>query len=215
MSGTPRRRDSDSPAQTGGAIAPFVDQPSSRRPSLVFTLFPWGRPALWAPVVDAVHAARDFLLPAAEDVPPSRAARISPAKEPVSMSIQKAPAKHPRRVAEASPSLARLEAAVRKAGSAKAKARDAKAALKQAKKAFRVARKAAKAARKDVEALQAAIASAEERAAAAAKRARTTKPARKTRRAASSTPADAEVVYTEAFASPTDTSDASPSATSS
>ena len=49
----------------------------------------------------------------------------------------------------------------------------------------------------------------------AAKRARTTKPARKTRRAPSSTHADAEVMYTEALAIPTDTVDESPAATSS
>jgi len=135
------------------------------------------------------------------------------------MPLAKAPAKDPRPVAEATPSHARLEAAVRKAAGAKAKARNAKAALKKAKKSFRVARKAAKAARKDLQALQAAITSAEERAAAAAKRASTTRrapktelvragtketPARATRRASSPPHSDAEVVYTEALATPTD-----------
>jgi len=153
------------------------------------------------------------------------------------MSVAKAPAKKPLPEAEATPSSARLEAAVRKAASAKAKARDAKAALKKAKKGFRLARKAAKAARKEADALQAAITRAEEKAAAAAKRARaarraprknlssatattlqplpvTPKPVRKTRRASSSTHPDADVVYTEALATPTDTLDGSPSATS-
>jgi len=129
--------------------------------------------------------------------------------------------------AEPTPSSARLEAAVRKAASAKAKARDAKAALKKAKKGFRIARKAAKAARKEVDALQAAITRAEEKAAAAARRARatrrapkadvsrpaanatprppvTTKPVRKTRRASSSAHPDADVLDVEPLATPTD-----------
>lgn len=184
---------------------------------------------MWAPVVDAVYAARDFFY-GADDVPTSLAVESSPAKEAMNMPVAKAPAKHPRPVAEATPSDARLEAAVRKAAGAKAKARTAKAVLKKAKKAFRVARKAAKAARKDVQALQAALISAKERAAAAAKRARTTRrapktelaraeakkaPARKARRASPSAHSDSEVVYTEALATPTDTDDGSPAPTSS
>ncbi len=207
-------------------MLPFIDQPDTRQPRLAVTLISWRWPAIWAPFVDAVYAARDFFLYGTD------------AKEAMKMPVAKAPAKIPLPTLEAAPSSARLEAAVRKAASAKAKARDAKAALKRAKKGFRLARKAAKAARKEVAALQAAITSAEERAAAAAKRARaarrapkadparataiatprrpvTPKPARKTRRAASSTQPGPEVVYTEALATPTDTVDDSPSATSS
>jgi len=220
---------SDSPVPTGSAISPFVDQPIIRRPSLVFKLLPWRRPAMWAPVVDAVYAARDFFY-GTDDVPTSLAAQSSPAQEPMNTPVAKTPAKDPRAVAETTPAHARLEAAVGKAAGAKAKARDAKAVLKKAKKAFRVARKAAKAERKDLQALQAALTSAEERAAAAAKRARTTRrapktglaragtketPARQTRRASSSGHSDAEVVYTEALATPTDTPEGSPAPTSS
>ncbi len=144
------------------------------------------------------------------------------------MPVAKAPVKDSRPVPEATPGHARLEAAVRKAAGAKAKAREAKAELKKAKKVFRVARKAAKAARKDLQALQAIITNAEERAVAAAERARRrtpktelarpgTKetPARQTRRASSSAHSDAELVYTEALATPTDTLEGPPPPTSS
>jgi hypothetical protein len=206
---------SDALAETGSALAPFVDRPNGRRRVLPFPLPAWGRPAIWAPVVDAVYAARDFLTSGAEAHPTSLAARNSPAEEPASMPVAKAPAKSPRPPATASPSLARLEAAVRKAAGAKAKARDAKAALKKAKKSFRVARKAAKAARKDLEALQAALTLAEERAAVVAKRARTTKPARKSRRVPSSGESSAELIDTEPLAVPTDAADEAPPATAS
>lgn len=154
------------------------------------------------------------------------------------MIVAKAPATKPLPEAEATPTSARLEAAVRKAAVAKTRARNAKAALKKAKKGFRLARKAAKAARKEADALQAAFTRAEEKAAAVARKSRATrrapqtdlsrvaanttprppgapKPVRKTRRASSSIHPDADVVYTEALATPTDTLDGSPSATSS
>ena len=223
---------------TDSAIFPFIDQPNIGRPGLVLKLLPWRRPALWAPFVDAVYAVREFFVYGVDQVPTLRVAQNSRAKEPMKMPVAKAPAKMPLPAAEATPSSTRLEAAVRKAASAKAKARDAKAALKKAKKGFRLARKAAKAARKEVEALQAAITKAEEKATAAAKRARATRrapktdlsraaatvtprppatprPVRKTRRVASSTHPGADVVYTEALATPTDTVDELPSATSS
>jgi hypothetical protein len=188
-----------------------------------------------ASFVDAVYAVRDFFLYGVDEVPTSRVAQNSRAKEPMKMPVAKAPVKMLLPEADATPSSARLEAAVRKAASAKTKARDAKAALKKARKGFRLARKAAKAARKEVDALQAAITRAEEKAAAAAKRARATrrapktdpsraaanatprppagtKPVRKTRRASSSTHAGADVVYAEPLATPTDTFDGSPSA---
>ncbi len=210
---------------------------SPPRPGLVFNLIPWRRPTVWTPVVDAVYAARDLFLSGADEGTLTLAVESSPAQEPVDMAVAKAPAKAPRSEADATPSRARLEAAVRKAATTKAQSREAKAALKSAKKEFRLARKAAKAARKDLEALQAVITSAEERAAAAAKRARTTKrvrktdqtspaaakttppappkPARKTRRAAAPARSDAEVVYTEPLATSPDTLDGSSSTTSS
>jgi hypothetical protein len=213
----------------------LIDQPSSERPGLVPQVLTWRRPALWSPLVGAVHVVREFVLNGVDQVPALRVALTSREKEPMRMPVAKAPAKTPLPEAEAIPSRTRLDAAVRKATSAKTKARDAKAALKKAKKSFRVARKAAKAARKEVEALQAAIARAEEKATAAAKRARATrrapktdlsrvaatvtsppaKPgaARKTRRVSTATSPGADVVYTEALATPTDTVDALPSVT--
>jgi hypothetical protein len=211
-------------------LSPMDLKSYTQQPGLVYSLIPWRRPAILAPLVNAVFAARDFFIHGTDDVPTS--------KEPMKMPVPKAPVKILLPSVEATPSSARLEAAVRKAASAKAKARDAKAALKEAKKGFRLARKAAKAARKEVDALQAAITRAEERAAAAAKRARATqrapktglsraaagatprppttpKPGRKTRRAAPTTDSGSDVVYTEALATPSDTFERSPSDTSS
>jgi len=105
---------SDSPAPTGSAISPFVDQPNARRPDLVFKLLAWRRPAMWAPVVNAIYAARDFFY-GADDVPTSLAVQSLPAKERMSMPVAKAPAKTRLPSVEATPSSARLEAAVRKA----------------------------------------------------------------------------------------------------
>jgi hypothetical protein len=198
---------------------------------------PWRWLAIWTPFVAAVSAARDFFLSGVDEVPTSRDSQDSQAKEPMKMPVAKAPAKGPLPRAEATPSSARLDAAVRKAAVTKTKARNAKAAFKKAKKGFRLARKAAKAARKEVDALREAITRAEDKAAAAAKKARaasrgpktdlsraaanttprppvTPKPVRKTRRGSSSTHPGAGVVYTEALAIPTDTLDGSPSATS-
>jgi hypothetical protein len=199
---------------------------------------PGRRLAIWAPFLAAVSAARDFFLSGVEEVPTSSDSLNSQAKEPMKMPVARSPAKKPLPKAEATPSSARLEAAVRKAAVAKTKARNAKAALKKAKKGFRLARKAAKAARKEADALQAAITRAEEKAAAAARKSRATRlapkadlsraaanttprppvtprPVRKTRRGSSSTHPGAGVVYTEALATPTDTLDGLPSATSS
>ena len=201
-------------------------------------VIPWRRPAIWVPFLDAVYAARDFFLYGVDEVPTSRASQDSQAKEPMKMIVARAPATKPLPKAEATSSSARLEAAVRKAAVAKTKARNAKTALKKAKMSFRLARKAAKAARKEVDALQEAITRAEEKAAAAARKSRATrrapqtdlsrvaanttprppgtpKPVRKTRRASSSIRPDADVVYSEALATPTDTLDGSPSATAS
>jgi hypothetical protein len=118
---------------TGSAIFSFIDQPNIGRPGRVLKLLPWRRPALWAPFVDAVYAVREFFLDGVDQDPTLGVAQNSGAKEPMKMPVAKAKVLLPE--AEAAPSSARLEAAVRKAASAKAKARDAKAALRKPRRA--------------------------------------------------------------------------------